>query len=379
MTSTGLVVAVVGLGFGEQFVPIYLSHPDVASVVLIEPDEGHRREVAERYAISTTYPDLDRALLDSTIDAVHILAPVPFHADMAVAALKAGRHCACAVPMATSLPDIERIIAAQEASGCNYMMMETSLYGREYLTIEEMHQNGDFGELTLYRGFHIQNLDGYPNYWKGYPPMHYLTHALSPILGLLDTTVSSVQARGAGKLTAERTTGHFDNPFPAEVGLFQLHGSDILVDITMSFFQTARSYIEGFSLYGEHRGIEWPPTEEADMAQFDMFSPRDGNRGNAIDSTSLTLKDFAERLPDKLAPFTHTAAVQLDGMPSTVTVGADHGGLHPHLVNEFVASIVEHRPPRVDVIRSAELTAPGIYAHQSAMEGGTIKSIPAYR
>jgi hypothetical protein len=30
----------------------------------------------------------------------------------------------------------------------------------------------------------------------------------------------------------------------------------------MSFFQTARSYVEGFALYGDRRGIEWPIDNE---------------------------------------------------------------------------------------------------------------------
>ena len=63
---------------------------------------------------------------------------------------------------------------------------------------------------------------------------------------------------GAGRLAEHRRTGGFDNPFPAEVGLFSLRGSDVLADIPMAFSQVARSYIEGFALYGDRRGVEWP-------------------------------------------------------------------------------------------------------------------------
>ena len=129
MSEGGLTVAVVGLGFGQDFIPIYLSHPLVERVVLVEPDAAHLREVAERFDIRDSYADLTEALNDPTIDAVHILAPVHFHADFSVAVLAAGKHCACAVPMATSLADIDRIIAAQASSGKNYMMMETAVYG----------------------------------------------------------------------------------------------------------------------------------------------------------------------------------------------------------------------------------------------------------
>jgi predicted dehydrogenase len=114
--------------------------------------------------------------------------------------------------MATTLEYIERILEAQRASGTSYMMMETTVYAREYFALQAMYAAGELGELTLYRGFHIQNLDGFPTYWQGYPPMHYVTHALSPILALLGTSVESVTCHGAGRLAEHRRTGGFDNP-----------------------------------------------------------------------------------------------------------------------------------------------------------------------
>lgn len=378
VSGAGLVVAVAGLGFGAEFVPIYLSHPDVAKVVLVEPDRERRGAVAERYRLSAGYGDITDALADPGIDAVHVFAPVHTHADLSVAALEAGKHVACAVPMATTLEDLDRIIAAQEASGRNYMMMETTVFAREYLAVEEMHRAGELGALTLYRGYHIQNLDGFPTYWQGFPPMHYVTHALSPILALLDTTVASVQAQGAGLLAEHRRTGGFDNPFPTEMGLFRLRDSDVLADVQMSFSQTARSYIEGFSIYGDRRGVEWPIDNEGELTVFDMSGPAAGRRGNRVVTSSFAAPDRPERLPEPLRPFVRPTAVRLPGMPAEVGVGADHGGSHPFLVDEFVRSVVDGRPPLVDARRAAAWTAPGICAHASALaEGATVK-VPDY-
>jgi predicted dehydrogenase len=378
MSGAGLVVAVAGLGFGAEFVPIYLSHPDVETVVLVDPDDKRRRALAGRYGLPAGHADVAGALADPAVDAVHVFAPVHTHADLTVAALDAGKHVACAVPMATTLEDLDRIIAAQQASGRNYMMMETTVFAREYLAVEEMHRAGELGELTLYRGYHIQNLDGFPTYWQGFPPMHYVTHALSPILGLLDTTVASVQAHGAGRLADHRRTGGFDNPFPTEMGLFRLRDSDVLADVQMSFSQTARSYIEGFSIYGDRRGVEWPIDNEGELTVFDMFGPADGRRGNRVETSSLTAPDRIERLPEPLRRFVRPTEVRLPGMPDTVRVGADHGGSHPFLVDEFVRSIVDDRPPRIDAQRAAAWTAPGICAHVSALAEGVTVQVPDY-
>jgi len=376
--TAGLTIAVVGLGFGGEFVPIYLSHPDVATVVLVDNDADRRGQLAAAYGLAAGYADFAEALADPLVDAVHVLTPVPFHADMVVAALEAGKHVACAVPMATTLADLDRIIAAQRASGATYMMMETTVFAREYFAVEQMHRDGVLGGLTLYRGFHVQNLDGYPTYWQGYPPMHYLTHALSPILALLDTGVDSVVCHGAGRLTADRCTGGFDNPYPTEVGLFTLRDSDVLADIQMSFFQTARSYIEGFSIYGDRRGIEWPIDNDGELTVFDLRPPAEGHRGNQIDVSSLAVPDAAERLPEPLRQFVRRSSVQLPGMAEPVAVGADHGGSHPYLVDEFVRSVVDGRPPLIDQRRAAAWTAPGICAHESALSGGRRVEVPDY-
>ncbi|MBN9188552.1 Gfo/Idh/MocA family protein [Microbacterium sp.] len=378
MSGRGLTVAVVGLGFGSDFVPIYLSHPLVDSVVLVDADAARREALAAAYAIDAGYGDLDAALADPAVDAVHILTPVFLHAEMVLAALAAGKHVACAVPMATSLEDIDRIVDAQRASGRTYMMMETTVFAREYFAVRDMVSAGLFGELTLYRGFHIQNLDGFPAYWQGYPPMHYLTHALAPILALLDTSVESVAARGAGRLAEHRRAGGFDNPFPAEVGLFSLRGSDVLVDITMAFSQTARSYVEGFSLYGEHRGVEWPIDNEGPLTVFDMSGPPPGGRGNSVEAASFTAPDATDALPEGLRGFVRPSEVLLAGMAAPVSVGAHHGGSHPFLVHEFISSIAEGREPLVGALRAAAWTAPGVCAHESALRGGERIEVPDY-
>ncbi len=324
----GIFVAVVGLKFGADFVPIYRSHPDVKDVVLVDQDSERRRDVARRFGLRDGYATFDEALADPRIDAVHVLTPVSFHADMTVRALEQGRHVACAVPMATTLADIDRIIEAQARGGGRYMMMETAVYGREYAYAERMLRADEFGQLSLYRGHHIQNIDGYPPYWHGFPPMHYATHATAPLLGLLDTRVESVRCLGAGRLSAARmTAGEHENPFPCEVGLFRMAGSDLIAEVTVAFFQTARKYVEGFSLYGERAGLEWPTDNVGPLAVYHMQDAPEGVVGNPIQLQHVDPPDVVELLPPALRAFVRESDVLLPGMPEPVHVNAHHGGL----------------------------------------------------
>lgn len=72
--------------------------------------------------------------------------------------------------------------------------------------------------------------------------------------------------------------------------------------------------------------------------------------------------------------------VALDGRGEHPSVmhGGGHGGSHPHLVHEFGRSIVEERAPAIDEIKAADWTAPGICAHQSALQDGAPVAVPTF-
>lgn len=380
--TSGVSVAVVGLGFGEDFLPVYLAHPDVREVAVVDTDERRLAAVGDRHGIVSRFTDYAEMLADDRWDAVHVLVPVPLHADFAVAALEAGKHCACAVPMALELDDLQRVVDAERASGKRYMMMETTVYGREYRYVRSRLEAGLLGTLTAYRGFHHQNLDGYPEYWRGYPPMKYATHALCPLLGLTGTTVESVVAFGSGRLTQERR-GRFDNPFPAEKGLFTLRGSDVVAEIEMSFFQVARPYIEGYDVHGDLGSVEWPadhvgPLVVHDLQPLEEHLPATGLRGRKSVTRLVEAPDDVSDLPPELAPYVTDFEVHpADGGP-VLRRRAEHGGSHPHLVHEFVSAVVQGRPAAIDAPTAAAWTAPGICAHESALAGGVRVEVPQF-
>jgi predicted dehydrogenase len=80
------------------------------------------QELAERRALEFGFErattDWRALVTDPDVDVVSITTPNNFHADMAIAALEAGKHVWCEKPMATSLADAERMGAAARASGC---------------------------------------------------------------------------------------------------------------------------------------------------------------------------------------------------------------------------------------------------------------------
>src|SRR5689334_14622034 len=166
-------VALVGLGFGAEFVPIYLHHPDVANLTICDASEQIVNAVGDKFLINQRSTDLKQILNSDEIDAVHLVTPIPLHAQQTLAVLQANKHCACTVPMATNLDDLYAIVAAQRKSGKVYMGMETAVYTRRFLYAQEMRRKGEFGRIQFVRGAHYQDMEHWPPYWNGLPPMHY--------------------------------------------------------------------------------------------------------------------------------------------------------------------------------------------------------------
>src|SRR5512141_2407851 len=107
-----LNVAIVGLGFGAEFIPIYQRHPSTNMYAICQRTESRLNEIGDAFAIPKRYTSFDELIKDPAVDAVHINSPIHMHAPQSIAALKAGKHVACTVPAATSVAECAEIVRA---------------------------------------------------------------------------------------------------------------------------------------------------------------------------------------------------------------------------------------------------------------------------
>jgi len=368
-------VAVVGLGFGAEFVPIYLDHPDVQSVAICDSDSARLAKAVGQFAIKRHFRDVGEVIRSDEIDAVHLVSGIPDHARQAIAVLKSGKHCACTVPMATSLADLKAIVAAARESGRNYMMMETSVYTRPFLYAKELRDAGEFGRIQFLRGAHYQDMERWPPYWAGLPPMWYATHAVAPLLALAGTRAVKVHCLGSGEMR-EELRRPYANPYPIETAIYQLAAPGLSAEVTRSLFHCARPYMESFTVYGENACYEWQMENEYPML-FRMSPVVPGQtRSQTVERPQPP--DRADRLPPSVGRYTKRFVYGKDEQHLSFEQGGGHHGSHPHLVHEFIRSIVERRPPWIDAIAAANWTAAGICAHESAMAGGREVVVPDF-
>ena len=375
MSAESLGVAVAGLGFGAEFVPIYLDHPDVSVTAICDSDPERVRAASQRFGVRRCFSRIEDALDDPEITAVHLVTGIPDHARQTVAVLESGRHCACTVPMAVSLDDLRAIVAARRRSGRNYMMMETAVYTRQFLYVRELHAAGEFGRLQFLRGAHYQDMEGWPPYWAGLPPMWYATHAVSPLLALAGARAVKVHCLGSGRMCPELERP-YGNPFPIETAVFELAGDRLCAEVTRSLFHCARPYMESFTVYGTDACYEWQMEHEPPVL-FRRHREVDGRQVGGMEREAPP--DRVDGLPEPIRRYTRRFVYGEDEKHLSFEQGGGHHGSHPHLVHEFVRSIVEERPPAIDAVTAADWTAAGICAHESAMAGGREVAVPDFR
>ncbi|MGF1447966.1 MAG: Gfo/Idh/MocA family protein [Opitutales bacterium] len=365
-------VAIAGLGFGAEFIPIYQAHPRVNLVAVCQRNRRKLKAIQEAFDIEKAYANYEALLQDPQVEAIHINTPIPDHAAQSIAALKAGKHVACTVPMATSIEDCRRIVKLCQSTGLKYMMMETVVYSREYLYVKKLLDEGKLGKLQFLQASHQQDMDGWPDYWPGLPPMWYATHCVGPMLALAQAPAEYVSCFGSGTVRPELVK-HYGSSFAVETAHLKIKDSDLTARIIRSLFDTARQYRESIDVYGSKQSFEWT------LVEHEPHVLHIAKRPEPKIPRKVTVPDFASRLPKAIRPFTTQGVYDLGKKTHlSFTQGAGHGGSHPHLAHEFVTALLEGRDPYPNAVESANWTCVGLCAHQSAEKGGAIVRLPAF-
>lgn len=361
-------VAIIGLGFGAEFIPIYQRHPLARMEAVCQRNPDRLRQVADAFGVAKRYTRYEDVLADPEVDAVHINSPIGEHAPMSLAALRAGKHVLCTVPMATTIDQCRQIVELVGQTGLTYMMAETVVYSREFLFLKEMYQRGDLGKIQYLQASHPQDMDGWPDYWQRMVPMHYATHVVSPCLGILDAQAEYVSCFGSGTVRDEIRQKSC-SPFAVESCHVKLVDSDVVAHLWRSLYDTARQYRESIDVYGTKQSFEWT------LVEGERHIVHTAKRPESEITSSVDVPDYAHLLPEPIRQFTRS--IQDAGHRSFIQ-GGGHGGSHPHLVHAFLSALVEGRKPWPDAVRSANWTCVGLCAHESACRGGQAVPLPEF-
>ncbi|HEY3416873.1 MAG TPA: Gfo/Idh/MocA family oxidoreductase [Armatimonadota bacterium] len=97
---------------------------------------------------ATPYTDYRQLLADDTVELVDICLPTDLHAEVTVAALRAGKHVLCEKPMALTVEECDRMVAAAQQTGRTLMIAHCIRFWPEYIALKEIVDSGKYGKVV---------------------------------------------------------------------------------------------------------------------------------------------------------------------------------------------------------------------------------------
>jgi len=303
----------------------------------------------EGVILLTSYDEL----LKADIDAVIIASEPHNHTEHTIMALEAGKHVLSEIPTVYSVEDAKRLKAAVKAHPeLKYMAAENCCFWAFIDSWKKMFDAGKFGEVAYAESeyLHAKHPDDFEplpeNYWrKSYNAIKYITHNLGPLLYILDDRCVSVSC-------VEPDVRY--NPYKT--------GSENGI----ALFRTAKGRaIRIFIGFGVYVGFDH---------NFAMF----GTRGSIHTDRSKSFKEahsFA-KMYDVPGTFHENMEIPVKTAYDKKIANTGHGGADTRMMQEFFKCIINDTKPPVDVDLGIAMSIPGIYAHESALNGGQLVEIP---
>lgn len=147
---TQISYGIIGCGvIGPVHAHALAQIPTAKLIALCDIQIERAEKLAAEYQLSAIYDDYRQMLAAPEIDAVCICTPHYLHAEMAIAAARAGKHVFCEKPMALSAAETKAMIAAADSAGVQLGICLQHRFDPEVIAIKNMLDNGDFGTLLL--------------------------------------------------------------------------------------------------------------------------------------------------------------------------------------------------------------------------------------
>lgn len=389
----------VGTGhFSRCFIPLYLAHPLVSEVSFCDLDAEKMAEEAKRFGVTRTFRNVEE-VLKSDVDAIAIFTQRWTHAPIALKALAAGKHVYSAVPAATTLDDLHRLVEAVKKTGLVYMMGETSCYYGNRLFCKEKWDAGEFGHFVYGEGEYYHDMShgfytvfqrgGGPDWKKtaSVPPMLYPTHSVAMVLSVTGARMTSVSCLGWKDRSDDgiflKEVSRFGNEFSNQTALCRTSDGGIarINEFRRCGSKGGRSV--RLSLFGTEGSYEETPTDAtwASRTADPVSVEKEVHCDTGVQSPERweELKVEVELRGDFLAGYAAVHQKYRSRLPDSFrTQPNGHEGSHQFLTDDFVKAVASGRQPLVNAWEAAKYNAPGIIAHESSMRDGEWMKVPDF-
>lgn len=198
MSSNKHSVVIVGFG-GMGSYHAGLIKETNSLIVVGTYDVLEARRTDSNNAGYAAYNSFEEVLADPSVEIVLIATPNDVHKDIAVRALRAGKHVICEKPVASSKEEFQEMLDAAEESGRVMMVHQNRRWDEDFLMIKEMYDRETIGSLFQIES-RVHGANGIPGDWRhvkeqgGGMLLDWGVHLLDQLLFMIDSRITSVSS-----------------------------------------------------------------------------------------------------------------------------------------------------------------------------------------
>ncbi len=167
-----LNIGLIGSGFMGQAhadafrraAALYRDLPAIPHLyMLADATDALAESAAARFGFEKSTGDWRKLVADPTVDVVDITSPNLMHAEMALAAVAAGKHVYCEKPLAVTLAEAEAMTAAARKAGIKTMVAFNNIKTPAAMLAKRLIDHGDIGTPMRFRGWFDQGFYNDPD------------------------------------------------------------------------------------------------------------------------------------------------------------------------------------------------------------------------
>lgn len=154
-------IAVIGTGYiGGEHIKAIAAHPTarLRTICTTERSEHIAHDMMATYGAEQVSTDYNSVLSDSEVEIVYLCTPNSQHVDQAVVALEAGKHIFVEKPLAVTVEDCKKIIAAAKDSSGQVMVGHGARFSNIFETIHHLVHTGTLGDACFVEGDYVHDL-----------------------------------------------------------------------------------------------------------------------------------------------------------------------------------------------------------------------------
>ena len=381
--------------FCRKFVPLFQAHPAVEYVALTDKFIERCHDYDREFHVDKIFNNFDEMIASSEINTVAIFTQRDLHGQMAIAALKAGKHVYSAVPMALDIEEIKEIVRLAGETGLTYSMGETGIYRPAAIYCRQQYATGEMGDMVyaeaqynhdmkrLYDVFKYTEGDQ----WKkmaGLPPLLYPTHSTSMVLSAARAHAVKVAAFGYEDNMDTDIFGdgmnYWDNPFSNTAMLLKLSNGGVarISENRRIAWKVPETYITSFN--GTKASYECSLMQHSYIAMDEQGDVTYTDVSDMLNPTELTKhkgeENFLQNAVNGMwsegeAPIQITKRLPME----FEAIETGHAGTHKFMVDDFCQAYVTGKLSPTNAWQAARYNIPGLTAHQSALQGGKVMDV----